>query len=90
MIKISILHNDGKVAEIKDFSETEISRFIGCVSNNKMYWNPATERGFWANPLTIRHIIAEPQFNSRSENVSKAKEISSKDGENSKKDSGGT
>lgn len=59
MIKLSILHNDGKIADIEHFLEEDLDDFLNCIYKNKMYWNTLTGRGFWVNPLTIRHIIAE-------------------------------
>ncbi len=59
MLKLSILHTDGKIADIDTFKEKDLDELLRCIYKNKMYWNQATERGIWINPLTVRHIIAE-------------------------------
>ncbi len=88
MLTLTILHNDGEETEIFDFKESQIETLIDCISNNKMYWNPETQGGYWANASTIRRISAVPQFGTRKEDVSKAKEIMSKSNKKTEKDSG--
>jgi len=73
MLKLSILHFDGKIVEMKEFLDTDLDLFFDCITRKEVYWNRLTGRGIWVNVATVRHVLVEKMFLPKND-TSKAKD----------------